>query len=63
MNKLFDFFNKIMGLIVFLIAAILLLFLFHHGHHGRNWHHSHFTNVTGNNDSLMKSYRDSVDKK
>jgi hypothetical protein len=63
MDKILNFFNKIMGLMIFLIAVTLIVLLFHLGHHGRGWHHRHFKDGYGNKDSITKSYRDSADKK
>jgi len=62
MDKILKFFNKIMGLMVFLIAVTLIVLLFHHRHHGRDWHHRHFKDGPGNKDSVIKSYRDSANK-
>jgi hypothetical protein len=42
MNKVLAFFNKIMGLIIFLIFLIVLMEHLHHAHFGRWGHHRHF---------------------
>lgn len=39
MNKILAFFNKIMGLMVFLLVVLLALSFMRHGHHRHGWHH------------------------
>ncbi len=63
MKKLLEFFNRIAGLIVFLIFLILLI---EHLHHGRFWRrnfHRHFTSrsVSGDSTGILKA--DSLGKK
>lgn len=62
MQKILDFFNKIMGLVVFLLAITVLVAFFHHGHHWKNGPHRHFKNGERYEDST-KSVKDSLYKR
>jgi len=62
MNKILGFFNKIMGLMVFLIACMLLVFLIH-VHHGRGSHHGMFPGYRWKHDSTALKMQDSVQRK
>ncbi len=59
MNKVLDFFNKIMGLIVFLIFLIVLMEHLHHAHH-HGMRHLAGGRVSGD---TAKVYSDSSGKK
>ena len=63
MNKFFNFFNKIMGFVVFITALILIVgFCIHHSHYGSR----HFRRFPGGHkkwDSTMQATRDSAVKK
>jgi hypothetical protein len=43
MNKIFDFFNKISGLLLFLIFLVVLMEHLHHGHFWHKGQHNHFS--------------------
>ncbi|MFI5153749.1 MAG: hypothetical protein ACHQET_10480 [Chitinophagales bacterium] len=63
MNRVFEFFNKIVGLMVFFIAIAMIFLLIHRGHHYMGWHHRHFRGHQWTKDSLYKEYKDSVNRK
>lgn len=63
MNRVLEFFNKIMGVMVFIIGIAVIFLLIHHGHHHGGWHHRHFRGHQGTKDSLYKPYSDSVNRK
>jgi hypothetical protein len=42
MNKMLEFFNKISGLIIFLIFIVVFMEHIHHAHLGRWGHHRNF---------------------
>ncbi|HXB43835.1 MAG TPA: hypothetical protein VNV85_07250, partial [Puia sp.] len=52
MNKLLAFFNKIMGLVIFLIFLVVLM---EHIHHGHFWHRGHQRPMGG-----RQAYGDSI---
>ena len=62
MNKVLDFFNKIMGLMVFLIFIVVFMEHIHHAHHWFRGHHEHFKTQGSAGDSV-KPLPDSVTRK
>jgi heme A synthase len=63
MNKIFEFFNKIMGLMIFVIIILLAVSFIHRGHHGHRWHHRHFEDSHEQKDSVIKSSMDTLGRK
>jgi hypothetical protein len=56
-----NFFNKISGLMIFIVAVILTFAMIHHRHHGRCGHR-HAKEGHAARDSV-RVYRDSTEKK
>ncbi len=59
MNKVLDFFNKISGVMIFLILLIVFithLQIAHFHHHGKRWHHDGRDSLSSpvNKDTLAK---------
>jgi hypothetical protein len=50
-NNILAFFNKIMGLVIFLIFIVVFMEHIHHAHH-----HGHFNNKVGAGDSTMQRH-------
>jgi hypothetical protein len=63
MNKILAFLNKIVGLMVFLILCLLLVFGIHGRHHWRGRHHGMMRGHMSGKDSAYSKQNDSTYRK